>query len=179
MSCYELLLKCFIEEHLKRHTFNTFKHEWCFSEAHIRFRQLNIQVRMNPGSIDSQRKGQSIWQAMNIFSFFQFLRSSHTISMSKHELSLSHLLWQTEETCKCLKCNISQFSVTLFDLLHRLKITKTGFSRPVTGCCSWRTSYNNSREAISSGTMQRNSKSQRFDCRFRAQTLLLHTAVGD
>lgn len=113
------------------------------------------------------------------FHSFQFLRSSHTISMSKHELSLSHLLWQTEETCKCLKCNISQFSVTLFDLLHRLKITKTGFSRPVTGCCSWRTSYNNSREAISSGTMQRNSKSQRFDCRFRAQTLLLHTAVGD
>lgn len=153
MSCYELLLKCFIEEHLKRHTFNTFKHEWCFSEAHIRFRQLNIQVRMNPGSKDSQT--------------------------SKHELSLSHLLWQTEETCKCLKCNISQFSVTLFDLLHRLKITKTGFSRPVTGCCSWRTSYNNSREAISSGTVQRNSKSQRFDCRFREQTLLLHTAVGD
>lgn len=109
---------------------------------------------------------------------FQFLKSSHTISMSKHKLSLSRFLWQTEESCKCLKCNISQRSVTLFDLIHRLKFKSKLFTY-VTGFCAWRTSYNKSGEANSSGTMQRNSQSQRFDCRFRAQTLLLHSAVGD
>lgn len=145
-----------------------------FSETNIRFEQLNIQVWIWEQKI---LKGKD-----SVFSkpwiSFPFLRSSHTISMSKHELSLSHLLWQTAESCKCLKCNISQCSVTLFDLIHRQN-SKTGFSYPVSGYCAWRTSSNNSRELSSSGTMLRNSQSQRFDCRFRAQTLLLHSAAGD
>lgn len=57
----------------------TFKHEWCFSEANIRFGQLKMQVRMNPESKDSQRRGQSIQQTMNIFSVFE--KQSYNINV--------------------------------------------------------------------------------------------------
>jgi len=65
-------------------------------------------------------KDMSIQKAMDIFSFFSvFEKQSHKINVKAWAIALSLAL--TDWRKLCLKCNISQFSVTLFDLLHRLK----------------------------------------------------------
>lgn len=97
-----------------------------FSEANIRFGQLKIQVRINPQSKDSQRRGQSIWKTI----FFSVLKKQpYNINVKARAIALSLALTDRR------KLQVSQmqyFSVLSYIIWSNTwaKIQKQAFHKP-------------------------------------------------